>query len=103
MPKIILDIYNDNRILAELHKAIGIFLSTCNPHNRMYFADVSSPGKTAQEIYLIHKVLLVDVSPDSPPRLSQSPFYQAIYHPSRPSTRRPAISLASGQLRPSRR
>jgi hypothetical protein len=34
----------DNKILVEVHKAIGIFVLTCNPHNQMnctrLFADV---------------------------------------------------------------
>jgi hypothetical protein len=37
LPEIILDTYNGNKIIAELHKAIGIFVSTCIPHNRMNF------------------------------------------------------------------
>lgn len=51
LPEIILDTYNTNRILAKPHKAIGIFVSTCNPHNRMdcthLFADVEVQGRAA--------------------------------------------------------
>jgi hypothetical protein len=35
LAKIIPRYIYDNKILVEIHKAIGIFVSTCNPHNRM--------------------------------------------------------------------
>ena len=50
MPEIILDTYMGNRILAEIRKAIGVFVLTYNPHNRMNFTHLFADDSTRKDM-----------------------------------------------------